>query len=147
MTVGAAVTVVGSLLTWVRSGGARRNSYDIFRLVARLGFAPDGPAATALRWWPVMPLLATIAVVAVWWTWPRVGGVIGLLAALYAGGVAVAVLAAPTGGAVAIGAGPAVSAVGAAILLTGSVRLVVLSWRSTGDGDRGPHAGPPGGPS
>ena len=120
MTVGAALTIVGSVLTWVRSGGVSRNSYDIFRLVGRLGFAPDGPAATALRWWPVMPLLAITSVVAVWWTWPRTGGLLGLLAASYAGAVAVAVLVAPERGVVDVGVGPAVSAVGAASLLAGS---------------------------
>ncbi len=129
MTIGAAVTIVGSLLTWVRSGGVSRNSYDIFRLVGRLGFAPDGPAATALRWWPVMPLLAVTGVVAVWWTWPRTGGLLGVLAACYAGVVAVAVLAAPAEGLVDIGFGPAVSSVGAAGLLAGSV--LALSARST----------------
>ena len=90
--------IVGSLLTWVRSGGARRNSYDLFRLVGRLGFAPDGPAATALRWWPMMPLLATVGrrrrVVVV--ATPR--RALGLVAGAYAGGVGVAVLAAPDGG-------------------------------------------------
>ena len=144
MTSGAALIIVGTLLTWVRSGGARRNSYDIFRLVGRLGFAPDGPEATALRWWPVMPLLATSAVVAVWWSWPRLGAALGLLAGAYGGGVAVAVLAAPDGGLVQIGPGPVVTAIGAAILLAGSIG--VLSARSTDRGARAPRAAPPGGP-
>jgi hypothetical protein len=144
MTSGAALMIVGTLLTWVRSGGARRNSYDIFRLVGRLGFAPDGPEATALRWWPVMPLLATSAVVAVWWSCPRLGATLGLLAGAYAGGVAVAVLAAPDGGLVQIGPGPVATAIGAAILLAGTIG--VLSARSTDRGARAPRAAPPGGP-
>jgi hypothetical protein len=132
----------------VRSGGARRNSYDIFRLVGRLGFAPDGPAATALRWWPVMPLLATVAVVAVWWAWPRLGAVVGLLAGVYAGAVAIAVLAAPAGDVVDVGGGPAVSATGAAILVVGSIgTLLVVRSTPTGAGARGPRAAPPGDPS
>ena len=56
-----------------------------------------------------MPLLAVTGVVAAWWTWPRTGGLLGLLAAVYAGVVAVAVLAAPAEGLVDIGVGPAVS--------------------------------------
>jgi hypothetical protein len=147
MTLGAVATIVGSVLPWVRSGGVERNSYDLFRLVGRLGFAPDGPAATALRWWPVMPLLAVSAVVAVWWAWPRSGGLLGILAAGYAGSVAVAVLLAPSGGLVDIGAGPAVSAAGALALLVGSCAVLVLSARPTGGAAAAPPAAPPAGPS
>jgi hypothetical protein len=147
MTVGAAATIVGSVLPWVRSGGVARNSYDIFRLVGRLGFAPDGPASTALRWWPVMPLLAVSGVVAVWWAWPRSGALLGILAAAYAGTVAVAVLLAPAEGLVDIGAGPAVSTAGALALLAASCAVLVLSARPTGAAAGAPPAAPPGGPS
>ena len=47
MAVGGVVTVVGSLLPWVRTGRRQRNSYDVFALAQRLGFSPDGPAATS----------------------------------------------------------------------------------------------------
>ena len=81
----------------MRTGSRSRNSYDVFRVVGRLGFAPDGPAATALRWWPVVPLLTVVAVVAVWWGWGRPGGVLGIVAAVYAGVIGAAVAAAPAG--------------------------------------------------
>lgn len=129
MAVGAVVTVVGSLLPWVRTGGMRRNSYDLLSLVDRLGFAPDGPAEQALRWWPMLPLLAASAVVAAWWGWPRAGGTVGVIAALYGGGVGIAV-----GGAgshvVHVEAGPAVTIVGAVVLAAGSVGAVVIGWRA-----------------
>ena len=91
MAAGGVVMIVGSLVPWVRTGGARRNSYDLLSLVDRLGFAPDGPAEAALRWWPLMPLLVAVAVVAAWWGWPRAGGALGVVAAVYGGGVGLAV--------------------------------------------------------
>ena len=109
MAVGGAMVVVGSFLPWVRTGSRDRNSYDVFRVVGRLGFAPDGPAATALRWWPLVPLLTIGAVVAVWWGWVRIGGAVGILAATYAGGVGLAVWGAPATELVDIGAGPALT--------------------------------------
>ena len=120
MAVGAAVVVMGTLLPWVRTGGRRRNSYDLLALVERLGFTPDGPTATALRWWPVVPVLVVLAVVASWWGWPRLGGAMGLLSAGYAG--AIAVVVAGSGSAlVRVQAGTAVTIIGAVVLAAGSV--------------------------
>jgi hypothetical protein len=126
MAVGGALVVIGSFLPWVRAGSRSRNSYDLFRVVGRLGFAPDGPAATALRWWPVVPLLTVVAVVAVWWGWGRAGGVLGILAAAYAGGIGAAVAAAPGPGLLAVGAGPGTTAAGGVVLLGGAVAAVVV---------------------
>ena len=92
MAAGALVVIVGSLLPWLRTGGRRRHSYDLFELVERLGFAPGSVAAALLRWWPVVPLLAVGSVVAAGWGWPRVGGVLGIGAAIYAGGTALVVI-------------------------------------------------------
>jgi hypothetical protein len=124
MVIGTVVMVGGSLLPWVGTGGARRHSYRLFALVERLGFAPDGPAAAALRWWPLVPLIAVVAVVAAWWGWPRTGGAIGIVAGLYAGGVSLAVRAAASD-VVDVAAGPTVTAVGAAVLRVGSLGCVV----------------------
>jgi hypothetical protein len=125
MAVGAIVMLAGSLLAWVRTGGARRNSYDLLSLVDRLGFAPDGPAEFALRWWPLVPLLATLAVVATWWGWPRTGGAIGLVAAVYGGGTALAVRSARSD-LVRIESGTVVTIVGAVILAGGSIAAIVV---------------------
>jgi hypothetical protein len=130
MAVGATVMVGASILPWVRTGGVRRNSYDLLSLVERLGFAPDGPAESALRWWPLMPLLAAVAVVAAWWGWPRVGGLVGVGAALYGGGVGFAVSRVSTG-LVDVEAGPTATFVGALILAAGSLAAIVLGWLST----------------
>jgi hypothetical protein len=128
MVVGALIMVGGSLLAWLRTGGRRRHSYELFDLVERLGFAPDGIGAWALRWWPLMPLLAVLAVVAAWWGWPWAGGAIGIVAALYGGGVSLAVgtVSSP---AVDIARGPAVTAVGAVILLGGSLWCIAAAAR------------------
>ncbi len=128
MAVGAFVMIGGSVLAWLRTGGRRRHSYELFDLVERLGFAPDGIGAWALRWWPLMPLLAVLAVVTAWWGWPRAGGAIGIAAALYAGGVGLAVGTASSP-AVDIARGPAVTAIGAAILLGGSVACIAAAAR------------------
>jgi hypothetical protein len=129
MAVGAVVMVGASLLPWVRTGGVRRNSYDLLSLVERLGFAPDGPAESALRWWPLMPFLAAVAVVAAWWGWPRAGGLAGVGAALYGGGVGLAV-SRVSAGLVDVEAGPTVAFVGALILGAGSVAAIILGWRA-----------------
>lgn len=127
MGLGAAVIVLGTLLPWVRAGDRRRHSYDVFELVERLGFAPDGWEATALRWWPVVPLLVMAAVVLGWWGWPRAGGAVGVAGALYAGGTALAVHASstPGAGAVDVEAAPIITAAGALVLLAGSVAALV----------------------
>ncbi|CAN5800528.1 hypothetical protein BH18ACT2_BH18ACT2_19940 [soil metagenome] len=130
MAVGAAVTVLGSSLPWVRTGGARRNSYDLFALVERFGYSPDGPAGVALRWWPIVPLITALAVVAAWWGWPRTGGVLGVVAGGYAGGVGLAIGAADVTNAVEIQFGAPVTAAGGALLVLGSLAAVVLGWRA-----------------
>ena len=124
MAGGAAVTIVGTLLPWLRTGGRQRHSYDLFALVGRLGFAPDGPVGTALRWWPLVPLLAVAGVVAGWWGWPRVGGTIGVAAACYAGGTAMAITVAGSDD-FDLRAGTIVTIGGAVVLLAGAVLAVV----------------------
>jgi len=145
MAVGAVVAIVGALLPWLRTGGRARNSFDLFRLVADLGFAPDGPAAMAIRWWPLVPLLAVVAVVAAWWGWPRAGGALGLVSAAYALTVALAVLSATTRGrGLARAPGVAVTVAGAAVLAAGSIAVLVVrptTGRAGPARPRGPPAG------
>jgi polyferredoxin len=132
MAVGAAVAIVGALLPWIRTGGRARNSFDLFRLADDLGFAPDGPAANAIRWWPLVPLLAVVAVVAAWWGWARPGGAVGVVAALYTLTVGLAILAAPTRGRVlARSVGATVTTLGGALLLAGSIAVLIVGQAVT----------------
>jgi hypothetical protein len=124
-TVSGLVLVIGTFLPWVRSGAADRHSYELFGLVERLGFAPDGPIGWAIRLWPFVPLLLVTAALAMWWHRRRLGVVLGFVAALYAGGVAVAIEAAPEAGPLRIRFGPWVTLVGAAGLLVISIVEVV----------------------
>jgi hypothetical protein len=155
MAIGAALAVVGALLPWIRTGGRSRNSFDLFRLVDDLGFAPRGAAATAIRWWPIVPLLAVVAVVGAWWGWARAGGAVGVVAAGYTLAVAIAILGAPTRGrVVARSLGATVTVVGGAVLLGGSVAVLIVGGGRrpavtppTGPVATGRPSGPPGGPS
>ncbi|MEZ5216572.1 MAG: hypothetical protein R2705_21465 [Ilumatobacteraceae bacterium] len=123
----AAVVLVGSFLPWVRVGARDRSSYALTELLDRLEFAPDGVASWSLTLWPLLPLLLVAAVVGVWTGWRRVGGSLGVLAALYAAGLATAVLLAPTTSR----PGAPLALFGAALLLPSSVFHV---WSR-------PHAG------
>ncbi len=143
MTAGAAVTIAGTLLPWVRTGGRARHSYDLFALVDRLGFSPDGSAALALRWWPLVPLLAVGAVVLAAWGHAIAGGVLAVLAAVYVGAVAITV---GTRGAQAVDVlvGVPVTIAGTILLVGGAVAVVATSIDRARRGSRGAR---PGGPS
>jgi hypothetical protein len=139
MAIGAVVMLGGSLMAWVRTGGRGRNSYDLLSLIDRLGFAPDGPAEIALRWWPLVPLLAVVAVVAAWWGWPRIGGACGLVAAAYGGGMGFAVNSARSD-LVRIEPGTVITIAGAVILAGGSLAAIVAGWRTADSAPLAPTA-------
>lgn len=125
MAAGALVTVLGSMLPWLRTGSRQRNSYDAFAVTDRLGFGPGGAAAEGLRFWPLVPLLTAAAVVAAWWGWRRPGGAVGVLAGLYAAAVGIAVATADAT-AVDIRPGALVTAVGGGLLLLASIATLVV---------------------
>ena len=116
--------LVGTFLTWLRSGATERSSYDVFTLVGRLGFSEGGLVGWGLRVWPLVPLLLVVAVILWWapfsgtsWTVARVA--VTLAASFYAGGVAVAVVNAPDVALFSIGSGPTVTIIGAGIMFVG----------------------------
>lgn len=125
---GAAVALVGTFMPWLRSGARNRSSYSIFGLVERLGFAPEGPVAWSLRWWPVVPMLLVLTVIAAWTASvtgraPSMPITLGAVVALWVGGTSVALLLAPDAGLFAIGLGPFVTVVGVAAIAVGLVLL------------------------
>ncbi len=123
-TGGSAVALVGTFLPWLRSGARNRSSYTIFELVERLGFAPGGVVAWSLRLWPLVPLLLVAVTVTAWSVvtrhvrWEVTMGV-AVVALVWVGGTAVALVLAPDVGLFRIGVGPAVTLVGLLVAVVG----------------------------
>jgi hypothetical protein len=145
LSVAAAVTHIGTFEPWLRSGSTSRSSYDLLGLLARLRFAPDGSMSTIVRWWPIVPLLITAAVVAAWWSRAWVAVVVACASAAYAGGVGIVVITASRRTSIEVGRGPWVCVIGSAGMVVGSVWLALTTAR--GRGASAPAAAPPGGPS
>ncbi len=133
MTIGAVATIVGSLCPWVASGSVDRSSYEVIDLIDRLGFAEAGPFGIALRAWPLMPLLVVTGTVAMWWGLRVVGPALSVTGGSYALTVALTVRFAPSTGLVRVRFGPAVTIVGASVLLVGTIMAMVLASRSPVD--------------
>lgn len=130
LTVGAALTLAGTFLSWVRSGSADRSSYEIFGLVDRLGFEPNSAIGWLLRLWPLVPLALVVTVIAHWahhpsLRWPRHG--LTSAALLYPGVTALAVANAPQIALFDVGPGPWVTLVGASVMLVGLLTPWALS--------------------
>jgi len=137
-TGGALLALVGTFLPWLRSGTRRRNSYEIFSLVERLGISQSSLVGFGVRLWPVVPFLLVLAVTLLWFAprWPAAAVVAGTV--VYAGAVSIAVNGASTHSLVAIEHGPVVTICGLGLLTAGAL-LVRTCARSRGI--RGPDAG------
>lgn len=130
LTIGAAISLVGTFLSWVSSGSTDRSSYEIFGLVDRLGFEPNSAIGWLLRLWPLVPLALVVTVIAHWahhpsLRWPRHG--ITSAALIYPGVTALAVANAPQIGLFDVGPGPWVTVVGALVMLAGLATPPLLS--------------------
>jgi hypothetical protein len=124
-TVAGAVVVVGTVLPWFRAGSTSRSSYQLMGLLTRLEIAPDGLVSDLVRWWPVVPLLVTTAVVLAWWRWTIPALVIAAIALVYVGGVGYAIVDAARDVGVTTGPGPWVCTLGGIDLLASSVWLAL----------------------
>lgn len=120
-TVGAVVAAVGTFLPWLRSGTRRRNSYEIFSLVDRLGFSRSSAVGWGLRLWPIVPLVLVLAVTLQWFPRKWVSGGSAMVAVVYAGGVAAAVESAPATSLIAVEYGPWVTLAGLVVLTAGAL--------------------------
>ena len=97
-------------------------------LIDRLEFAPGGPAARAVQWWPLVPMLCVLTMIAAWWPRQRFAGVGGLVIALYVGGVALALKEAP----VTVLVGPRLVLPASLVLIGASLMCLVRPTRRVG---------------
>ena len=123
------MVIAGTAMPWLRTGQRRRSSYEMFGLIDRLGFSPDGAVGWAIRLWPLVPLLAVIAAVRAWFA-PRWSLVPAIVAALYAGGVGFAVANVDEVSTVGIEGGPSFTTVGAALVVFGAAVATYGAGRS-----------------
>jgi len=124
VTASAGVALIGVFAPWLKSGESRRSSFELFELVDRLGFEPDGVFAWMLRLWPIVPLAVIACVVAAWMAKARIAGSIGLVGGIYVAVVAISIIQAPTAGLIQTAWGVPVSLVGGVLLATTGVWLL-----------------------
>ena len=138
MTVGSVTALIGTFLPWVHSGSRERSSYTIFELVDRLGFAPGGVVAWSLRLWPLVPMLLVVITVAGWAVatghlrWLAAAGAI-VIAIVWIGGTALALVLAPDAGLFRLGNGPAVCVGGVVVAAIGGLWLRPPESAASGD--------------
>ncbi|MEO7398719.1 MAG: hypothetical protein ABIW84_09165 [Ilumatobacteraceae bacterium] len=145
LTVGSVIVLVASFRRWLTSGTVGRSSYELLGLVHRLGFAPSGASMAAVESWPLMPLLITSGVVAVWWGWRVAGAALSAIGGVYAGAVGgVVAFAAPSTRGVELSSAPAATAVGAGVVVIGALLVVVMPTGRAAAASRGAR---PDGPS
>jgi hypothetical protein len=137
---GAAV-VASTFLPWLHSGSTSRSSYELLGLLDRLDLAPDGLVSSLIEWWPVVPLLVTVAVVTAWWGLHWVALCTAVAAVAYAGGVGTTLAIAAGGTGIKLGAGPWLCAVSSAVFLVSAVWMT-FTHASVRDA-RTPPAAPP----
>ena len=120
-TFGAVAAAMGTFLPWLRSGTRRRNSYEIFSLVDRLGFSPSSLVGWGLRLWPVLPMLLVGAVTLQWFPRRWASGTVAAIAAIYSGAVSAAVRSAPSTSFISVESGALVTLIGAVTLAAGAL--------------------------
>jgi hypothetical protein len=136
VAIGAVVALAGTFLPWLSSGTVDRSSYDLFDLVERLGFSPDGLVGLALRLWPLVPLALVLSVVAQTpQIWARTGALVGaglpLLTVIYVGSVCAAVIAAPDVALFRVRGGLWITIAGVGAMLVGAGLIVFRRGRPT----------------
>lgn len=124
VTAAAGVALLGVFAPWLESGETRRSSFELFELVDRLGFAPDGTFASVLRMWPIVPLALIASVVAAWTAKTRVAGAIGIIVGILVASVAAGIMQAPSTGLIQTAWGVPVALVGGLLLAMTGVWLL-----------------------
>lgn len=142
---GVAIAVVGTFLPWFVSGEVTRSSYEAVGLVEHFDLV--GAAGPALAVWPAVPLLAAVCAAALITRFVRTATVACLVWSLLVGFTAVCTAArAGDHGPVGIDrTGPVVTAVGAGLAVVAALAAVVLAGRAARR-PRPPAVAPAGGP-
>ena len=125
VTVGGVLVVIAMFGPWVRSGSNERNSFELVDLIDRLGFTPNGPIETAIRWWPLVPLLVVVAVVLTIWLGGRTGAIVAIVVGGAVGVVGVAMRTVPETPLIGTGWGSAVDAIGGLLMVAGGTTLLL----------------------
>ena len=127
MTVGAMIAIVASFAPWLQSGTVSRSSFDLLGYVHLLRISRHAHVRVLIRLWPLMPLSVIAAVVAAWWGWRFIAAGLGLLGGLYAGVLSAAVaLAIHDRYRISVTAAPTWTAIGAGIVILGSLIVLVV---------------------
>jgi len=120
-TAGAALTLVGTFVAWLRSGTRHRNSYEIFALVERLGISRSSVVGWALRLWPIVPFVLVLAVSMLWLAPRAIAVSVAAATVIYTGAVSIAVLRSPSHHPlITIEVGPIVTLFGVGVLAVGT---------------------------
>lgn len=144
-TASGAVVVLATFLPWLRSGDTSRSSYELLGLLTRLDFAPDGPVSVLVRWWPIVPLVITTAVVLAWWQRWAMSLAMAVVGVVYAGGVG-GMLAWRAGDTpIRLGPGPMVCTVASVVFLVTAGWMVFT--HASARAVPAPRAAPPADPS
>lgn len=132
-TTVAGVALIGAtFLPWTSAGSVHRSSYEAFAVAERLGY-DGGAVGMALRWWPVLPLVVTVSVVAAWWRLDRLAMVAGTAGACYAAAAAIATRRAPARPFVEPAVGTTLALLAATLLIGASCSVLLSSrWRRRG---------------
>ncbi len=140
-TAAGAAVVLATFLPWLHSGSTARSSYELLGLLDRLGIAPDGPVSLLVRWWPLVPLVVTTAVVLAWWQRWLASLVAAAVAVVYAGGVGSTLAWRSRGTPITLGAGPWLCAVASGAFLLTAAWMVFT--HASANAVRAPRATPP----
>ena len=116
-TATGTIVIVATFLPWLRSGNTSRSSYELLGLLDRLDVAPGGWLSLLVRWWPLVPLVVTVAVVLARWRRWLASLAAAIVAVMYAGGVGAALAMGARDTSIRLGPGPAVCAVASAVFL------------------------------
>lgn len=122
-----AALALATLLPWARSGSRSRNSYSLFAIAERLEVV-TGTAATAARWWAVVPGATLAAVALLQLGYRRVGAAVGASVAVLSLLAVNAVAGSPLAGEIGL---TSCAAAAVAVLILALVELVHAFRRHT----------------